>query len=225
MKTSAAKSVPAIVSKDMLTELRSRDMVMSMALFAMLSILIFSFALELDRLARLEAISGVLWVTVAFASVLGLNRSLTMERDQGNLDALLIAPIHRSAIFIGKLIGNFIFALIVGLILLPIMTVLYNISLIQVTLVLVLILGTLGFATVGTLLATMTSASKSRDSLLPIVMLPMALPIILTAVKSSTAILNAAPTDDWMGWFQLLCVINLVYLIASYLLFDYIVEE
>src|SRR5574338_1241472 len=126
MSTPFFQAVVAIIRKDLQAELRSRELVGSMGLFALLSVLVFSFALELDRVARSEAISGVLWVTVVFASILGLNRSLAMERDQGNLDAMLLAPIDRTAIFIGKFIGNFIFALTVGLLLLPLMTILYN---------------------------------------------------------------------------------------------------
>ena len=131
MKTPFLKTVWSIVRKDLRMEFRSRELVSSMGLFALLSILIFSFALELDRVARGEAISGVLWVTVVFASILGLNRSLAMERDGGNLDAMLIAPIDRTAIFGGKLVGNFIFTLIVGLVLLPVMTILYNVDLVR----------------------------------------------------------------------------------------------
>ncbi len=225
MKPSYLGTIWAIIYKDLLAEFRSRELISSMAIFAMLSTLIFSFALELDRLARQEAISGVLWVTVAFASMLGLNRSLSMERERGNLNALLVAPIARSVIFFGKMIGNFLFALVVGLVLLPIMSVLYNQSLLQPWILVILLLGTLGLATVGTLLATMTVQTRARDSLLPIVMLPLALPIILSSVKASTAILNAAPSAEWMGWFQILLVINIVYLVACYLMFDYIVEE
>jgi heme exporter protein B len=225
MKQPFLGSIVAIVHKDLLAEFRSRELVMSMLLFASLSILIFSFALELDRQARLEAISGVLWVTVAFASILGLNRSLAMERDQGNLDALLVAPIRRPAIFFGKMVGNFIFTFAVGLILLPVMTVLYNLSLLQLTLLGILLLGTLGLTMVGTLLATMTVQTRSRESLLPIVMLPIALPIILPAVKASSAIMNAMPSSEWATWLQLLLVVNLVYLTACFLMFDFVVEE
>ena len=225
MKQAFFSSIATIVHKDLLAEFRSRELIMSMLLFAGLSILIFSFALELDRQARLEAISGVLWVTVAFASILGLNRSLAMERDQGNLDALLVAPIERSAIFFGKMVGNFLFTFTVGLILIPVMTVLYNLSLLQFTLLGILLLGTLGLTTVGTLLATMTVQTRSRESLLPIVMLPIALPIILPAVKASTAIMNTTPLSDWATWPQLLLVVNLVYLTACFLMFEYVVEE
>ena len=206
-------------------ELRSRELVGSMGLFALLSILIFSFALELDRIARLEAVSGVLWVTVVFASILGLNRSLAMERDQGNLDAMLLAPIDRTAIFIGKFVGNFIFALTVGLILLPLMTVLYNIDLIRGWILAVLFLGTLGFSTIGTLLATMTVQTRARESLLPIVMLPVALPVLLSAVRASTNVLNNNPMDDWIAWVQILLVVDIVYMVMCFLLFEYVIEE
>lgn len=225
MNTPFLAAVFAIVAKDLRAELRSRELVSSMALFALLSILIFSFALELNRLARQEAIGGVLWVTVAFASIIGLNRSLAMERDQGNLDAMLLAPIARSAVFFGKLVGNFVFTLAVGLILLPLLTVLFNVSLVQPWVVIVLLLGVLGFSTVGTLLATMTVQTRARESLLPIVMLPVALPVLLGAVRATTAILNGAPVEDWIAWPQILIIVNLIYLTLCYLLFDYVIED
>lgn len=225
MNTPFLHAVFAIVAKDLRAELRSRELVSSMVLFALLSILIFSFALELDRLARQESIGGVLWVTVAFATIIGLNRSLAMERDQGNLDAMLLAPISRSAIFFGKLVGNFIFVMIVGLVLLPLLTVLFNVSVMQLWILVVLLLGVMGFSTVGTLLATMTVQTRSRESLLPIVMLPVALPVLLAAVRATTAILSAAPIEDWIAWPQILVVVNIIYLTLCFLLFDYVIED
>ncbi len=225
MNTPFLAAVAAIVAKDLRAELRSRELVSSMALFALLSILIFSFALELNRLARQEAIGGVLWVTVAFASIIGLNRSLAGERDQGNLDAMLLAPIARSAVFFGKLAGNFVFTLAVGLILLPLLTVLFNLNLVQPWVLVVLALGVLGFSVVGTLLATMTVQTRAREALLPIVMLPVALPVLLGAVRATTAILNGAPLEDWIAWPQILVVVNVIYLTLCYLLFDYVIED
>ncbi len=225
MKTPFISAVLAVLWKDLQVELRSRELVGSMGLFALLSILIFSFALELDRIARTESVSGVLWVTVVYASVLGLNRSLAMERDQGNLDALLLAPVDRTAIYFGKLIGNFIFTLVVGLTLILLMTVLYNLTLTRLWLIVVLVLGTLGFSTVGTLLATMTVQTRARESLLPIVMMPVALPLLLSAVRASTGILNETPQEDWLAWVQILAVLNVVYMTMSFLLFEYVIEE
>jgi heme exporter protein B len=225
MKTPFFSVVVTILRKDLRAEFRSRELISSMAVFALLSIFVFSFALELNRNARQEAVSGVLWVTVIFASILGLNRSMAMERDQGNLDAMLLSPIERSAIFFGKLVGNFLFSLVVGLILLPLMTILYNIPMLDFWLLIVLIMGTLGFSIVGTLLATMTVQTRSRDSLLPIVMLPVALPVLLAAIRASTGILNGGPFNDWIGWAQILTVVDIVYLALCYMLFDFVIEE
>ena len=225
MKTPFFAAVLAVLRKDLQAELRSRELVGSMALFALLSILIFSFALELDRLARIEAVSGVLWVTIVFASVLGLNRSLAMERDQGNLDALLLAPVERTAIFFGKLVGNFLFTLVVALILIVLMTVIYNVTLVNGWLVLVVFFGTLGFSTVGTLLATMTVQTRARESLLPIVMMPVALPLLLVAVRATTGILNNSPQETWMSWLQILAVLDVLFMTTCFLLFEFVIEE
>ena len=225
MKTPFFRVVSSIVRKDFQAELRSRELIGSMGLFALLAVMVFSFALELDRIARVESIAGVLWVTVVFASILGLNRSMAMERDQGNLDALLIAPINRAAIFVGKLVGNFVFTMVIGLVLLPLMTILYNVSLFNLELLLVLVLGTLGFTTLGTLLAAMTVQTRAREALLPIVMMPVALPMLLVAVQASTSILNASPQNDWIQWVQILVVLDVIYLTICFLLFEYVVEE
>jgi heme exporter protein B len=225
MKTPFFRAIFTIVRKDLRAELRSRELVSSMGLFALLSIIIFSFALDLDRAARESVVTGVLWMTIVFASIIGLNRSMAMEREQGNFDAMLIAPIDRTVIFFGKLIGNLVFALIVGLLLLPLMTLLFNISLLQPLFVLVLLLGIFGFSAIGTLLAAMTVQTRARESLLPIVMMPIALPVLLSAVKSCSSILNATPFADWIAWLQILAVVDIVYLITCYLLFPYVLEE
>ena len=225
MRTSFFTVVMSIIRKDFQAEWRSRELIGSMGLFALLSVLVFSFALELDRVARSESISGVLWVTIVFASILGLNRSMAMERDQGNLDALLLAPINRAAIFVGKLAGNFVFTLVIGLLLLPLMTILYNVSLISVWLIAVLVLGTLGFTTLGTLLAAMTVQTRSREALLPIVMMPIILPLLLSGVRASTAILSGTPQSDWIQWVQIVMVLDVIYVTMCFLLFEFVVEE
>jgi heme exporter protein B len=224
MQTPFFRVVYSIVVKDLQAEFRSRELLSLMVIFALLSLLIFSFALELDRIAREESISGVLWVTVAFASIIGLNRSLTIEREQGNLDALLIAPIHRSAIFVGKMAGNFLFALVVGALLVPIAALIYNMPLLSAWLVIVLLLGTLGLSAVGTLLATMTVQTRTRESLLPVVMLPLALPVVLTAVRATTGILSAQPSADWLGWLQLLAFVDAAYFAACFVMFEFVIE-
>lgn len=220
MNTPFFACVMAIVSKDLRGEMRSRELLSVMALFALLSVLVFSFALELDRVARAEAVSGVLWVTLIFASVLGLNRSLALE---SNLDALLLAPVSRSAIFVGKLAGNAIFTAAVGLALLPLMTALYGMNLLNIWVIVTTIVGIFGICTIGTLLATMTVQTRAREALLPIALLPVALPFLLTAVRASKGILAGA--SDWQVWLQLLLGITVIYLSLCYLLYGYVVEE
>jgi heme exporter protein B len=217
--------VAAIVQKDLQAELRSRELVATMLLFAFLSILVFSFALQLDRLAREEAVAGILWVTVVFASLLGLNRSMGMERENGSMDAMLLAPIQREAIFVGKLLGNFIFTLIVGLLLLPLMSLLYNMNLLSFWLLAILFLGILGVSIAGTLLAAMTVQTRAREALLPIVMLPVVLPLLLAAVNATNGIVGNQLFSDWATWPQILVIVNIIYFVLSGLSFRFVIEE
>ena len=217
--------VAAIVQKDLQAELRSRELLATMLLFALLSVLVFSFALQLNRLVQEEAVAGVLWVTVIFASILGLNRSMAMERENGSMDAMMLAPIHRGAIFVGKLIGNLIFSLTVGLLLLPLMSLLYNINMLSLWLLAILILGVLGISITGTLLAAMTVQTRAREALLPIVMLPVVLPLMLAAVNATNGILANLPFSDWATWPQVLVAVNLIYLVLSLLIFRFVIEE
>ena len=222
MKTPFRTVALAIIAKDLRAEIRSRELVSVMALFAFLSILIFSFALELDRVAREEAVSGVLWVTLIFASLLGFHRSMALEYDQGNLDALLLAPVSRMAIFVGKLVSNYLFTLLVGLILLPVMTMIYNTNMLDARLILTAVIGIFGFSAIGTLLAAMTVQTRAREALLPIALLPVTLPFLLTAVRATTGILNEA---DWLVWLRLLIGINVIYLVLCLFLYPFAVED
>jgi heme exporter protein B len=223
MTTPLAKAIMTIIRKDLRTELRSRELVNAMLLFSLLSILVFSFALDLtgDSI-REEVISGVLWVTMVYASILGLNRSMATEKEQGCLDAMMISPISRVAIFIGKFIGNFLFTLIIGLLLLPLMTVLYNVLLAQVEMALLLVLGTFGLTSIGTLLAAMSVQTRARETMLPIAMMPMALPILMTVIDASNDILNETSSGNWIS---VLILIDLVYFLMGSLLFEFVIED
>lgn len=225
IKTALWRAVLAVTAKDLRAEIRGRELINAMLLFAAIAVLIFSFALELDRQARETSITGVFWVTVVFAGMLGLNRSLAAEKDRGNLDALLLAPVDRSALFFGKMLSNLIWMLIVSLLLMLLITILFNISLFLPWLGAVVLLGTVGFAAVGTLLSSMAVHTRARETMLPILLLPVSLPIILSAVRASTAILTGAPQEDWIAWPQMLLVADVVILALAYILFDFVVEE
>src|SRR5574341_2201731 len=219
------RALSAVVWKDMAAELRSRELLSSMLVFALLVILIFNFALELDARARATVTSGVLWVTFTFAGTLGLNRSMAVEKDRGCLDGLLLAPVDRSAIYFGKVLSNLAFMLIVEAIVLPIYSVLYNINLFQPGLLLVILLGSVGYTAVGTLLAAMSVQTRTRDILLPILLFPVVIPVLLAAVKASGGFLSGSDLADILLPLNLLIAYDIIFIAVAFMVFDNVVEE
>ena len=219
------QSLGAVVWKDLAAELRSRELLSAMLVFALLVIVIFNFALDLEPRLRLPVTPGVLWVTFAFAGTLGLNRSMAIEKDRGCLDGLLLAPVDRSAIYFGKAIGNLIFMLLVEIIVLPIYSVLYNLNLFNPGLLLVTLLGSIGYVVVGTLLSTMAVQARTRDILLPILLFPVVLPVILGAVKGSAGFLNGLEMLEIWPWINLLVAYDIIFLAIAFMVFDFVVEE
>jgi heme exporter protein B len=218
-------AISAVVWKDLVAELRSRELLSAMLVFALLVILIFNFALELDIGTRETVTSGVLWVTFAFAGTLGLNRSMAIEKDRDCLDGLLLAPVDRSAIYFGKVLGNLIFMLIVEAIVLPVYSVLYNINLFKPTLLGVILLGSIGYAAVGTLLSAMSVQTRTRDVLLPILLFPVVLPVLIPAVKASIGFLQAYEMNRIWPWINLLIAYDVIFIAVAFMMFDYVVEE
>jgi len=219
------RAVGAVVWKDLRAEYRSRELLGSMLVFALLVILIFNFALELDIRTRETVASGVLWVTFAFAGTLGLNRSMGVEKDRGCLDGLLLAPVDRSAIYFGKVLGNLIFMTIVEAIVLPTFSVLYNLNLLEPGLILVVLLGSVGYSAVGTLLSSMAVQARTRDILLPILLFPVSIPLLLAAVKASNGFLQQLEMVDIMPWLNILLVYDVIFIAVAFMLFDFVVEE
>lgn len=215
----------AIVRKDLIAEARSRELLSAMLVFSLLVVLMFNFALDLDRQARENVAAGVLWVTFTFAGTLGLNRTFATEKDRGSFDGLLLAPVDRNVIYFGKLIGTLIFMLIVEAITIPVFTVLYGISLFQPLLLGVVLLGTLGYAAVGTLLACMTAQTRTRDLLLPILLFPVIVPLVIAAVRATAGILTNVEWADLSIWINLLLVYDTIFIAIALMVFDYLVED
>ncbi len=215
----------AIVRKDLAAEWRSRELFTGMFIFSLLVILIFNFALELDPRTRTNVTAGVLWVTFTFAGTLGLNRSMAIEKDRGCLDGLLLAPVDRSAIYFGKAISNLVFMLVVEVIVLPVYSVLYNVNLFQPGLLVVILLGSVGYVAVGTLLSAMAVQTRTRDVLLPILLFPLVIPVVIAAVKASGGILQGLAFSEIQTWINLLIVYDVIFIAISFMFFDYIVEE
>jgi heme exporter protein B len=219
------KAVSAVVWKDLRAEFRSRELFSAMLVFSLLIILIFNFALELDIKTRQSVTAGVLWATFAFAGTLGLNRSMAIEKDRGCLDGLLLAPVDRSAIYFGKVISNLAFMLIVEIIVLPVYSVLYNVNLFNPGLLLVILLGSIGYVAVGTLLAAMSVQTRTRDILLPILLFPVVIPVLLAAVKASGGFLSGAELADVLLPINLLIAYDIIFIALAFMVFDSVVEE
>lgn len=218
-------AVWAVVWKDLTAEWRTRENLSAMLVFALLVILIFNFALELDIQVQESVTAGVLWTTFIFAGTIGLNRSMAVEKDRGCLDGLLLAPVDRSVIYFGKALGNLIFMLLVEALVLPVYSFLFNMPVFQPGFLGVLFLGSIGYIAVGTLLATMVVQVRTRDILLPILLFPLTLPVIISAVKASQGFLQMIPLGEIITWVNLLIVYDLIFTAAAYMVFDFVVEE
>ena len=223
--TPLLRAMFAIVWKDLAAEWRSRELISSMLVFALLDIFIFNFALELNPQMRASLTSGILWVTFTFAGTLGLNRSMAVEKDRGCLDGLLLAPVDRSAIYFGKAFANLVFMLLVAAIILPLYSILYNVNLFNPGLIAVIMLGSWGYVAVGTLLASMAVQARTRDVLLPILLFPVAIPLLVAAVKASIGFLDPSPANDVVPFLNLLLVYDVVFTAVAFMVFDYVVEE
>lgn len=219
------RKVWAIVVKDMGVELHTREMVSAMLVFSVLALLVFSFALDLRGTVARAAAPGVLWATVAFAGTLGLSRSLAREQQSGCMDGLLLAPMDRSAIFFGKAIGNLILMGIVEVALLPLFSALFDVPLLQGGVLVVMALGTVGYAAVGTLLAAIAVNTRAREVMLPILLLPLATPALIAAVQATGGLVEGGTLAEVGGWVRLLVAYDLIVVAVAMVTFGYVVEE
>ena len=218
-------SIKIIMWKDILLELKSKDVIISIVSFAVLALVIFNFAFgSSPQLTPLIA-PGAIWVSIAFAGVIGLNRIFVAEHDQGNIIGLLLTPVSREAIYFGKMLSIFIFMIISELILLPIYAILFNISILHPIFFLIVILGTLGFASLGTLFSAMAVNTRSREIMLPIMFLPIVMPIIIGSVVASGKILDGGDWSDASRGINIIFVFDVLSMTVSPILFEQIIQE
>jgi len=219
------RKIWAIVIKDMVAELHTREMISAMLVFSILAMLIFSFALDMRGAMARAAAPGVLWSTVAFAGTLGLSRSLAREQQSGCIDGLLLAPMDRSVIFFGKALGNLIFMVVVEIVLLPLFSALFDVPLLQTGVLVVTLLGTIGYAAVGTLLAAIAVNTRAREVMLPILLLPLMVPALIAAVQATGSLIEGGTLAEIGGWMRLLIAYDLIMVAVSMLTFEYVLEE
>ncbi len=221
------RDIMTIIYKDVLMELRSKDILLSMLVFALIVVAVFNFIFDPGSEHMRATAPGIMWVAIIFAGNLGLSRSFAREHENALMQGLLLCPVERSTIFIAKMIGNVIFISIVVAISLPVMIILFDISVSGVfgQLILILLLGIIGFAGVGTLFSTISANTKSREVMLPILLFPVAIPIILSATKSTTYLLNGTNLDHVWSWIKILIAFDLIFTVICFLLYEYVVEE
>jgi len=215
----------AVAAKDVRLELRSRQAAGGTLVFALLTMVIFNFAFDLEGELGELAGPGVLWVSIVFAGMMGLGYVFAREQEQGGLQALLLTPIDRSAIFLGKVAGALLLTFTLELFLLPLFALFANVSILSPGLVVVVILGTLGFVTVGTLFSAMAVTTRSRELLLPLLLLPVAAPILIAAVEGTRFALDGEPWSEMLPALSVLAAFDVVFVGLCPFLFEYIMEE
>ena len=215
-----------IAWKDIMLELRTKDIMVSALIFALMVIVIFNFALNITPATVEYLAPGILWLAFAFAGVLAMGRAFIAEGDKGSLDGLLLCPVSRDAIFFGKMISMFIFMVVIESLVLPIFVVLFNFDSISFNLIGIIFLGTLGFATVGTLFSAIAFNLRSREIMLPLLFFPVVTPIIIGVVEASSGVItdtvNIIGTGRWVG---LIVVFDAIFLVVCPWAFGVAMEE
>ena len=217
----------AVAGKDIRAELRSRTALLSALVFAALVLVVFNFARDPTVLSATALAPSVLWVTFALAALLAMNRAFTIERENSAMDGLLLAPVSREALFLGKLLANLAFVGAVELVTLPLFTLFFNVSLwsslpgIMGTTV----LATIGFVAVGTIFSAMAVRTRHAELLLPVLLLPFMVPPLIGAVQVTSRLLAGRPWGEMLGWVRLLALYDIVFVTLCTLVFAAVVDE
>jgi len=222
---SILQPVAIIFWKDILLELRSKDIIVSAAVFGFLVVVVFNFALNVTPRLVTQLAPGILWVAFAFAGTLVMNRSFVREKEQGGLEGLLLTPVSRDAIFLGKALASFWFMLIVEAALLPVFAALLGFAAFSRILLLTIVLATLGFATVGTLFSAIAVQTRSREIMLPVLFFPIILPVIIGAVEASSQAIGGGASGGISRWLPLIGVFDALFLVICPWVFSFVVEE
>lgn len=223
----ALRLVLVIAAKDIRAELRSRTALLSAVVFAALVLVIFNFARDPTAVAAVDLAPSILWVTFALAAMVALNRAFTVERENAALDGLLLAPVPRGAVFLGKLVANLAFVGTVEAIALPLFVLFFNVDLGHALpgLLGVTLLATIGFVAVGTLFSAMAVRTRFAELMLPVLLLPFMVPPLIGAVQVTARLLADRPLSEMMGWLRLLALYDVVFVTLCTMAFASVVDE
>lgn len=219
--------VLVVAAKDLRLEFRSRTALLSSVTFAALVLVVFNFSRDPTATAMVDLAPSVLWVTIAFAAVITLNRSFNVEREHDALSGLRLAPVPREALYLGKVLANLVFVGIVEAITVPLFVLFFNVDLghALVGIVSVIALATVGFVAAGTMFSAMAVRTRFAELMLPVMLLPFMVPPLLAAAQATSRLLGGRPLSELMGWLRLLAVYDIVFLVLSTLLFAFVVDE
>ena len=223
--TAFFQPILVLLWKDIVLEVRSKDLVISVGVFGLLVAVIFNFALNVSPQQVTTLAPGILWVAYSFAGILAMNRTFMREREQGGLEGLLLTPVSRDAIFLGKATASFLFMLLVEAVLLPVFAVLLGFSVLSWTLAVTIILATLGFAVVGTLFSAIAVQTRSRELMLPVLFFPVILPVIIGAVQLTTVAIGGETSFGLNRWLPLLGIFDALFLVICPWVFSAVMEE
>jgi heme exporter protein B len=215
----------ALLWKDFLLEFRTKERLSSLFVLSLLIVLIFVFALSPEQIQGPAIEAALLWVTIVFAGMLSLQRAFLLEQERGCFSGLLLCPIDPGSIFLAKMLGNVLFLLLVELVVTPLSLAFFGVPFTRSLLMLpvVLLLGTIGFAALGTLFSAIAVRTRAREVLLPIMLLPLLVPLLIAAVKVTSAVLTGG---EWMGvWFRVLIAFDIIFVVTGWLIFSQVVQE
>src|SRR6266487_477818 len=215
----------AVASKDLLVEFRSRTAILSVAVFVVLVLVVFNFGRDPTAVSNVDLAPSILWVTFTFAAILALNRAFQIELENQALEGLLLAPIDRGSIYLGKLIANLIFVVTIEAIGLSLIALFFNVKVLLAPLALVIALATVGFVAVGTLFSAMTVRTRFAELLLPVLLLPFMILPLSWAVQATVRLMAHRPLSEFAAWLKMLAVYDVVFVTLALLLFPATVNE
>ncbi len=218
--------IAAIVKKDILMEMRTKQVINAALVFAVLFVVVFSFTMEIGSNMEQKLSGGIFWVSVAFAGILSFNKTIGSETDNGSFEALMLAPVDKSAVFFGKVISNMLFLFLVEVILIPLFLVFYNVNIIGHPLMAaVIILSTYAYSLIGTLFSIISVRTSSKEIMMPVLFLPFMVPVIIAAVLATNVFILGGQIQFSYNWIKLTAVFDIIFTAIIYGIFSLIIED
>jgi heme exporter protein B len=221
------RQLSALVRKDLALELRTRERIAAMGAFVVLVAILFNYAIDRTAVSMQEIAAGLIWMTVVFGGMLGLGRTFQMEEEDGAFQGILLAPIPRDAVYLGKVIANFILLMVVVALVFVVFGIFFDLHFGSEPLVLttVMLLGVLGFVAIGTLFSAISHRTTMGETLLPILVFPLLVPVVIFGVTATARLFVGRPVAEVSGNVRMLAAYAIVGLVAGVVLFRYVVEE